>query len=120
LVHECSEANLDADFVIVGMHRSFYGSTYASDSVAVRATWQKIFDRYGVDLVLSGHDHIYARSHSIYNDAISADPIREPLTSLVDTEEPKTMPLLPMKSMQKWLNSKIAQTSSPFKQSDFD
>ncbi len=70
------EANLDADFVIVGMHRSFYGSTYASDSVAVRATWQKIFDRYGVDLVLSGHDHIYARSHSIYNDAISADPIR--------------------------------------------
>ncbi|MFA7126811.1 MAG: metallophosphoesterase family protein [Bacilli bacterium] len=70
------EANLDADFVIVGMHRSFYGSIYASDSVTIRSLWQKIFDRYGVDLVLSGHDHIYARSYSVYNDQISTDPIR--------------------------------------------
>ncbi len=70
------DANIDADFVVVGMHRSFYGSIYASDSVAVRALWQQLFDRYGVDLVLSGHDHIYARSHSIFNDTISSDPIR--------------------------------------------
>lgn len=69
-------SNLDVDFVIAGMHRSFYGSIYASDSIAIRSNWQQLFDRYGVDLVLSGHDHIYARSYSVYNDKISTDPIR--------------------------------------------
>ncbi len=73
---EVVEANLDVDFVIVGMHRSFYGSTYASDSVNVRNLWLKLFDRYGVDLVLSGHDHVYARSYKMYNNQISNDPIR--------------------------------------------
>lgn len=69
------EEHFDKDFIIVGMHRSMYGSIYASDSVAVRRNWQPLFDKYGVDLVLSGHDHIYARSHSIYKNQISKDPI---------------------------------------------
>ena len=53
-----------------------YGSTYASDSVNVRNNWLELFDRYGVDLVLSGHDHIYSRSHRAYNNDISIDPIK--------------------------------------------
>lgn len=69
------EENTDVNFVIVGMHRSMYGSIYASDSVAVRSNWQKVFDKYGVDLVLSGHDHIYSRSKLVYGDHISDDPI---------------------------------------------
>lgn len=68
--------NSDAKYIIVGMHRSMYGSIYASDSIAVRANWQPLFDKYGVDLVLSGHDHIYSRSKHIYNDKISTDPLR--------------------------------------------
>lgn len=70
------ESNIDADFVIVGMHRSFYGSIYASASIAVRETWLRTFDKYGVDLAFSGHDHVYARSYHAYNNAISTDPIR--------------------------------------------
>lgn len=73
---EVCEQNTDVNFIIVGMHRSMYGSTYASDSIAVRTNWQKLFDRYGVDLVLSGHDHIYARSKHIYDDKVSTDPIK--------------------------------------------
>ena len=28
----------------------------------MRAAWQPVFDEFGVDLVLQGHDHTYARS----------------------------------------------------------
>ena len=28
----------------------------------IRETWLPLFDRYGVDLVLCGHDHDYERS----------------------------------------------------------
>lgn len=73
---EIMMANHDAKFVIVGMHRSMYGSTYASDSVAVRSNWQNLFDRYGVDLVLSGHDHVYARSYIVYNDQVTTTDYR--------------------------------------------
>ena len=68
--------NIDARYTVVGMHRSFYGSIYASDSITVRSHWQALFDRYGVDLVLSGHDHVYARSKHIYSNAISTDLIK--------------------------------------------
>jgi len=69
------EENFDRKFIIVGMHRSMYGSIYADHSVAVRRNWQGLFDKYGVDLVLSGHDHVYARSHRVYKNKISDNSI---------------------------------------------
>ncbi len=68
--------NTDVKYVIVGMHRSMYGSIYASDSVTVRSNWLELFDKYGVDLVLSGHDHIYSRSFRLYNGVKSSDPAK--------------------------------------------
>lgn len=73
---EVIKKNNDAEFIIVGMHRSMYGSIYASDSVNVRNNWLELFDRYGVDLVLSGHDHIYSRSHKAYNNQATTDPTK--------------------------------------------
>lgn len=55
-----------ARYVIVTMHRSFYGYIYGEASVAVRGLWQDIFDDYGVDFVYTGHDHIYSRTGYIY------------------------------------------------------
>lgn len=63
-----------AQYIIVFMHKSFYGSIYSSVSPALQAHWQPLFDKYGVDLVLTGHDHVYTRSYSIYNGEISNDP----------------------------------------------
>lgn len=65
--------NNPAQYIIVGMHRSFYGSQYESHSYNVRQAWQKTFEEYGVDLVLSGHDHIYARSHLLYQNNPTED-----------------------------------------------
>ena len=55
-----------AQYIVVFMHRSFYGGIYGSVSADLRADWQGLFDKYGVDLVLTGHDHIYRRTTRIY------------------------------------------------------
>jgi hypothetical protein len=63
-----------AQYIVVFMHRSFYGSIYADVSAAIRSNWQPLFDKYGVDLALTGHDHVYCRTGSIYNGVTSTDP----------------------------------------------
>jgi hypothetical protein len=52
------------DWVIVQMHQDALSSCRdgnGSDK-GIRETWLPLFDRYGVDLVLCGHDHDYERS----------------------------------------------------------
>jgi 3',5'-cyclic AMP phosphodiesterase CpdA len=47
-------------------HRSLYscGGSHGSD-IQLRKAWQPIFDQYQVDVVFSGHDHLYERSKPI-------------------------------------------------------
>lgn len=47
-------------WIIVYFHRGPYSMTY--DSYNVRARLAPILEQYGVDLVLSGHDHRYSRT----------------------------------------------------------
>ncbi|KAB8138114.1 metallophosphoesterase [Gracilibacillus oryzae] len=54
-------AQSDKDWTVAVFHRSPYGSTYVTE--AVQEHWVPVFDEFGVDLVLNGHDHIYLRSH---------------------------------------------------------
>ncbi len=52
------------DWIIVQMHQDALSSAKngnGSDK-GIRETWLPLFDRYGVDLVLCGHDHDYERS----------------------------------------------------------
>lgn len=51
-------------WVFVVFHRAPYtcGDKHQGDSVAPRQKWQPIFDKYAVDLVLTGHVHNYQRS----------------------------------------------------------
>jgi hypothetical protein len=54
------------DFIIVGFHNCVFSSntTHGSDG-GIRTVWQSLFDRYQVDLVVSGHVHAYERSYPI-------------------------------------------------------
>jgi 3',5'-cyclic AMP phosphodiesterase CpdA len=61
-----SAASKDAsiDWIVVQMHQDALSSSKngnGSDK-GIRETWLPLFDRYGVDLVLCGHDHDYERS----------------------------------------------------------
>ncbi|HEX3395616.1 MAG TPA: metallophosphoesterase family protein [Steroidobacteraceae bacterium] len=78
------------DWIVVQMHQDALSSSKngnGSDK-GIREAWLPLFDRYGVDLVLCGHDHDYERSwpvrgcnHNVGRDAVSGAP--------VDTLQPK-------------------------------
>ncbi len=51
-------------WTIVAQHQCIYSIGH-EDYPEMRATLAPIYEKYGVDLVLEGHDHIYARSHKL-------------------------------------------------------
>jgi 3',5'-cyclic AMP phosphodiesterase CpdA len=50
---------------IVALHHPPYSAGYQGSNKATRASFSPLFERYGVQLVLSGHDHDYQRSVAI-------------------------------------------------------
>jgi Calcineurin-like phosphoesterase/Purple acid Phosphatase, N-terminal domain len=78
------------DWIIVQMHQDALSSSKngnGSDK-GIREAWLPLFDRYGVDLVLCGHDHDYERSwpvrgcnHNVGRDAMTG--------AAVDTCQPQ-------------------------------
>jgi hypothetical protein len=70
-------ANPDIDFIVCFFHHCAYSTTaaHASDG-GVRAAWSRLFDRYHVDLVLQGHNHVFERT----------DPIRAGTPTMVGAD----------------------------------
>lgn len=60
----------NATWKVVLTHHPSYA--LHSDSVAekVRESWSPLFEKYGVSLVLMGHQHVYSRSYPMYNGSI--------------------------------------------------
>lgn len=56
----------DIDFIVVGFHNCVYCTNlvHGSDG-GMRARWEPLFDRFGVDLVVNGHNHCYERTHPV-------------------------------------------------------
>jgi hypothetical protein len=50
---------------VVAIHEPPYSAGYQGSNLEVRETFGPLFARYGVQLVLSGHEHDYQRSHEI-------------------------------------------------------
>jgi hypothetical protein len=59
-------ASPDIDFIVCFFHHCAYSTTaqHASDG-GLRAAWSHLFDRYQVDLVLQGHNHLFERTDPI-------------------------------------------------------
>ena len=55
------------DWVVVCMHQVAISTVdkFNGADLGVREEWLPLFDRYGVDLVVCGHEHHYERSHPI-------------------------------------------------------
>jgi Calcineurin-like phosphoesterase/Purple acid Phosphatase, N-terminal domain len=54
------------DWVVVAMHQVMVSSSDANGAdLGLRATYGPLFDKYGVDLVLCGHEHDYERSLAV-------------------------------------------------------
>ncbi|HWR55464.1 MAG TPA: metallophosphoesterase family protein [Negativicutes bacterium] len=54
---------------IVFMHRSPYNNRLNRDNGHIRAAFVPIFERHNVQLVFTGHDHVYARTYPLRGDA---------------------------------------------------
>ncbi len=55
--------NSDAKWKIITCHHSVFSPAKGRDFQFARQNWKPLMDKYGVDLVLNGHDHTYARGH---------------------------------------------------------
>jgi len=55
------------DWVVVCMHQTAIstGERTNGADLGIRRDWLPLFDRYGVDLVVCGHEHHYERSHAV-------------------------------------------------------
>ena len=62
---ETTLAGSDARWKVAMMHHPPYSSGYHGSDDATRSAFVDLFERYGVDLVLAGHDHDYQRSEPI-------------------------------------------------------
>jgi Calcineurin-like phosphoesterase/Purple acid Phosphatase, N-terminal domain len=90
--HEDSEI----DWIIVQMHQDALSSSKTGNGsdLGLREAWLPLFERYGVDLVLCGHDHDYERSwpvngcnHNVGMDAATG--------AAVDTRQPNPVATTP-------------------------
>jgi acid phosphatase type 7 len=51
-----------SQWVVCSFHHPIYSTGKDRDNAELRAMWKPIFDKYKVDLVLTGHDHTYGRT----------------------------------------------------------
>ncbi|MBT4139362.1 MAG: hypothetical protein HOE48_15685, partial [Candidatus Latescibacteria bacterium] len=61
------KANQDKQWTIVFFHHPLFRCHPTRGISGQRWVWQPIFDQYGVDLVVNGHDHYYQRTYGIGN-----------------------------------------------------
>lgn len=66
----------DKQWRVVMMHHSLYSCEDSlQDGPSLRKKLSPLLQKYGVDLVLSGHAHKYSRSYPLWDDAVSASGI---------------------------------------------
>lgn len=61
-------------WIVVTMHYSMFGGKDRSEDESVmntRAAYAQAFSDLGVDIVLSGHDHLYSRSYLLYGESVT-------------------------------------------------
>jgi hypothetical protein len=86
-----TRADDSIDWIVVCMHQVAISTAnnFNGADLGVRQEWLPLFDKYGVDLVVCGHEHHYERTLPIrgQQDNVTRTPIpRATATDLVDTE----------------------------------
>lgn len=83
----------EIDWIVVQMHQDALTSSKTGNGSdkGIREAWLPLFDRYGVDLVVCGHDHDYERSYPVrgcnHNAGVDATT-----GVVVDTLQPRPVP----------------------------
>jgi hypothetical protein len=85
---ELSAARRDPgiDWLVVCMHQVAISTAREGNGadLGIREEWVPLFDRYGVDLVVCGHEHHYERSHPIRGQAPNSTRTPVPSAKALD------------------------------------
>jgi 3',5'-cyclic AMP phosphodiesterase CpdA len=84
-------ANNPNRWTIVAQHQAIYSIAQSHDYVQMRAALAPLYEKYGVDLVLQGHDHAYARSNKIRGGKV-VDPSAAGVVYAISVSGPKMLP----------------------------
>ena len=81
-----SRRNADIDWIVVCMHQVAISTAdhFNGADLGVREEWVPLFDKYGVDLVVCGHEHHYERSHPIRGHEANATLTPVPVATATD------------------------------------
>ena len=87
-----SRSDRGVDWIIVCMHQVAVSTAdkFNGADLGIREEWVPLFDQYGVDLVVCGHEHHYERSHPIRGQESNATltPVAAATaTDLIDTSK---------------------------------
>jgi len=85
-----TRSNRDIDWIVVCMHQVAISTAdkFNGADLGIREEWVPLFDRYGVDLVVCGHEHHYERSHPIrgHESNVTLTPVAvDTATQVIDT-----------------------------------
>ncbi len=74
------------DWIVICMHQVAISSVdqFNGADLGIREEWLPLFDRYGVDLVVCGHEHHYERSHPIRDRQANATLTPIPASTATD------------------------------------
>jgi hypothetical protein len=85
-----ARSSSEIDWVVVAMHQVMISSADASGSdLGLRQNYGPLFDKYGVDLVVCGHEHNYERSLAVRgvvagSETLTPNPVSH-ATDVIDT-----------------------------------
>lgn len=72
VLRKATKAYPDAKWRVVTMHHNPYSASLSDDDFSdTRLLFSSLYDCYDIDLVLSGHDHLYSRTEVMYGGKIS-------------------------------------------------
>ena len=85
-----ARADRNVDWIVVCMHQVAISTAdkFNGADLGIRQEWLPLFDHYGVDLVVCGHEHHYERSHPLRGAQQNATLTPQPAatrTDVVDT-----------------------------------
>ena len=67
------QADPDIDWIFAMMHHAPYSAcTVHGSTERLQTHWSPLFEAYGVDIVFSGHDHNYERTHPVANHEVAS------------------------------------------------
>jgi hypothetical protein len=85
---EKTSKNNEIDWIIVIFHKPMYSSISKQlEEYIIRDKYQNIFDKYNVDLVLQGHNHIYTRTFPL---SLNPSNITQPIVDKIGNNNNNT------------------------------